>query len=580
MLWYDYYTIFSRDANMPIQNESVRLLLDEVRKAYLAIPNFAHFVKGDYAIAARFPDKSREALAECGRMRTEHRRRIEAVRATATMLTPYDSLSLGLAAYFVDWMMFPVSPLLEPYYDLIFGITPYELLVEPFWDYLKQFPCDTPERVEKHMALTADLVRYARGMRDKLFAQAERGIYLFADVIPSTCDALNTYLAVPYENHALNMRRAGSAATEVQIAVEAARVEQANGYYREMVAFLQSDAYQARAPKTPGWGQFAEGANYYRLLRQFHLGYDLSAQALHALGLTLLREGDEQQAAISARLGYNCDHAEFLARLRGITRFYPQTPADLALLMNSIKEREASVIPAYFNERVRAPYALQRLDPGMEQSLTFGYFQPSYDETQPGVYYYNASGLADKCQITTPGLLAHELVPGHHFHQSYINESSDMHPLIKAIVAPACLEGWAEYASRLMSEVGVFDDYDEYGRLENEKFICARLVVDTGLSELGWSFEQARQFMQTHTFATRPMAESETLRYACSLPAQCLSYKYGSIKLLEIRERYRAMRGDDYDIREFHSLVLNAGCIPLPLLQSYIEREALRGGPR
>ena len=565
---------------MRIENETVRLLLDEINCAYQAIPNFAHFVKGDYAIAGRFPDKSLAALAENRKLRAEYRRQIGAVKAGAGQLSPYDGLALELAVYFVDCMMFPVSPLLEPYYYLVFGITPYELLVEPFGDTLKLFPCGTPEDVSRHMTLAADFVRYARDMRDKICEQAERGIYLFADVIPSTCDAICSYAAVAYEDHPLNMRRAGSAATEAQIATEAAYVAQVNSHYREIVAFLQSETYQARAPRSPGWGQFEGGTAYYRYLRQLYLGYDFSAQELHALGLKLLRQVEVQQAAIRRRLGYDCDHSEFLVRLRGNARFYPQTPAEIAELMNSIKEREAALVPLYFDQHIRTPYAVQRLDPGMEKSLTFGYFQPSYDETQPGIYYYNASGLEDKCQLTTPALLAHELVPGHHFHQSYINESQDMHPVIKAIVAPACLEGWAEYASGLMTEAGVFDNYDEYGRLENDKFACVRLVIDTGLNELGWSLEQARQFMQANTFATRAMAESETLRYACSLPAQCLPYKYGAVKLLEIRERYRAARGDDYDIRRFHSLVLNAGCIPLPLLQSYVEQQSRYGGTR
>lgn len=562
---------------MRIGNSRVQLLLDEIHGEYLTIPHFAHFEKGDYSKASRFPDRTPAALARYSRLRLELVAKIEAVKAGEGALSPYDLLALELAAYFVDYMMFPVSPLLEPHYHLVFGITPYELLVEPFWDKLGLFPCGTPGEVARHGALVADFARYARDMLDRLRWQADRGVYLFADVIPSTCEVISGYGSVAYEDHPFCMRRPGSAATEAQIAAEQGRIDEANGYFRDIVALLRSGPYLERAPKRPGWGQFEGGAAYYRHLRKLNLGYDIPARELHELGLGLLRQAEQGQAAIRLRLAGGCDHEEFLSRLRGDKRFHPRTPEELAGLMASIREREAALVPLCFGERVRTPYRIERLDPEVEKSLTFGYFQPSSDETQPGVYYYNASGLEEKSQLATPALLAHELVPGHHFHQSYIRECEDMHPVIKAIVAPACLEGWAEYAASLMTEAGIFDDYDEYGRLENEKFASARLVVDTGLNELGWSLEDGRRFLEENTFATRAMAESETLRYAYSIPAQCLPYRHGAVKLHEIREGYRKARGERYAIRDFHSLVLNAGCIPLPLLQSYVERQAGNG---
>lgn len=557
---------------MQIHSANVRLLLDEIHAAYLQIPHFAHFLKGDYAGAARFPDKSRAALLASKKTRAAFVEKFGAVRAEEG-LPSYDRLAVDLAAYFVDYMMFPITPLLEPYYDLPLAITPYELLLDGMWESLPLFDCSTPENVLKHIALAADFPRYTREVRDRVYEQAERGIYLFADVIPSTCDALERYATLDYDHHPFSMRRTGSAATEAQMTVERGYIEEANRYYLDIVAFLQSEVYQQKAPKDPGWGQFECGREYYRFMRQFNLGYDLPAVDLHQLGLELLARANEQQAAIRRRLGFDGDHAAFIRQLRGNERFFPSTPERLGELMTGIKDRLAAGIEPWFNERIETQCSVRRLDPEIEKSVTFGFFQPSYDKAIDGVYFYNAFDLEDKCQITSPALLAHELYPGHHFQQSYHAENQDMHPLIRAIVAPAYLEGWAEYSAALMTETGLFDDYDEYGRLENDKFGCVRLIVDTGLNELGWSMAQARQFMVENSFATPQMAVSETLRYACSLPAQCLPYKYGSLKLLELRERFKAARGEKYDVRQFHSLVLDAGCIPLPLLQDYLERE-------
>lgn len=227
-------------------------------------------------------------------------------------------------------------------------------------------------------------------------------------------------------------------------------------------------------------------------------------------------------------------------------------------------------------ERIETPWATMRLDPDLEKSMTFGYYLPTSDRS-PAVYYYNAGDLKNRCQMNLPSLLAHELLPGHHFQQSYVAESQSIHPVLKLIVNGCYLEGWAEYGAALLSEKGYFDDYDEYGRLEMERFASARMVADTGVNELGWSLERAQHFLEERTFATPAMARSEALRYATSIPAQCLPYRYGCMKMLELRDRFYAIRGSDGDLKEFHSLVLGAGSSPLSLLDRHLEA-LLKGG--
>lgn len=559
---------------MKIKNELIQILLDDMYKTHIKIPNFTHLIKGEYRPVNRFPDRSFSALKKNCLIYEQYMDRVRFLK-TSNELSNFDRLMLDVAEYFLNTMMFPVSPLQKDYYYLDFGITPYEFPIEVFWGSLSLFQCTTPKQVRCHMELAEDLVRYARDMYLRVKEQASRGIYLFSEVIPATCQMLRQYAGVPYEDHPFCMRRTGSVATEEQVAVEREWIKQAGEYWFKIAHFLESGEYQQKAPKEPGWGQFERGLEYYRYLRNYHLGWDISASDLHALGNALLQEAVVQQTGIRKRLGFSESHQEFLDHLRGDERFYPTTPERLGALMRNSVEKTAASMGRYFFESIQTPYRVERLNPEMEASLTFGFFQPSVNKNQPGIYFYNGSGLEEKCQLTSAALLAHEVLPGHHFQQSYINECEEIHPLVKLIFAPSCLEGWAEYCARFLGEIGVFDDYDEYGRLENEKFASARLIVDTGLNELGWSMDQARRFLVENTFATEDMAISETNRYAYCIPAQCLSYRYGSLKLVEIRERYRNGRKDQYDVRDFHSMVLNAGCIPLALLEKYIEQESL-----
>lgn len=557
---------------MKIQNAQVQALLDEIYETHLSIPNFLHFIQGEYRPVNRFPDKSFSALVANKTIRTAFLNKIQQLRC-AEKLSNYDRLALNLAENFIDTQMFPVSCLMEDYYYLEFGITPYEFPIEVFWGSLPLFDCSSEENVHKHLELSEDFIRFTKQMRDKVYEQARRGIYLFAEMIPSTCQMLRHYATVEYAKHPFSMIRPASAATKEQIKIESAFIHQANQYLIEIANYLETEEYLGKAPKKPGWGQFERGLEYYRYLRKFHLGYDVDAAELHALGITLLQQAVNKQADIRKRLGYDCTHAEFVTRLRGNERFFPSTPERLGELMNACVDRVARQMGKYFYERIETPYRVMRLDPEMEESLTFGFFQPSIHKEQAGIYFFNGSKLEEKCQLTTPALLAHEVLPGHHFQQSYMNESSELHPLFKSFFSPSCLEGWAEYCGKFLGEVGIFDDYDEYGRLENDKFGCARLIVDTGLNELGWSMEQARSFLVENTFAIESMVISETMRYTYCIPAQCLSYKHGSLKMSELRDRFKTAKDENFDIRDFHSLVLNTGCIPMPLLENYIEQE-------
>ncbi len=554
---------------MNIKNQAVGRLLDEIYEKHLTIPNISFFIKGEYQSTIGFPDKSFKALQKNKLIRGEFLERIDSLRQIDD-LSNYDQLCLDVAEYFIETMMFPVRCAMEDFYYLEFGITPYELPFDYFWGSLHLYDCSTSENVLKHMTLTKDYIRFTKQMLEKLNEQVKRGIYLFKDMIPSTCQMLQSFASVAYAQHPLCMAREGSMATREQIETERNYIKEANQNLFNLIELLESPEYQQNAPTEPGWGQFEDGLAYYRHLRSFHLNEDIDSSVLHQLGFELLAKANHRQAVIRKRLGFNGSHETFVDNLRGNERFFPTTPESLGGLMRSILKNIQNNMVRFFNETIQTPYQVQRLNPELEASLTFGYFQPSYNVDQAGIYFYNGSKLEEKNQLSTPALLAHEIIPGHHFQQSYIYENEDIHPLFKLFFAPVLLEGWAEYSATLLGEEGVFDDYDIYGLLENDKFACVRLIVDTGLNELGWSLEKARRFMVEHTFASEAMAVSETNRYTYCIPAQCLSYKYGMAKLVQLRNQVREVLGDQYDPKEFHTLVLNAGCIPMPILERFM----------
>ena len=114
--------------------------------------------------------------------------------------------------------------------------------------------------------------------------------------------------------------------------------------------------------------------------------------------------------------------------------------------------------------------------------------------------------------------------------------------------------------------------YDLYGRYLAEMFLAARLVVDTGMNALGWSLEEAREFLAQHVVQSEQEIASETLRYSTSMPAQALAYRLGYEKHWELRQRAEEKLGDKFDIREYHDVVLSDGTKSLPVLEAKVDR--------
>jgi uncharacterized protein (DUF885 family) len=179
----------------------------------------------------------------------------------------------------------------------------------------------------------------------------------------------------------------------------------------------------------------------------------------------------------------------------------------------------------------------------------------------------------------------HELVPGHHFQINLALENSRLPAFRREGGNTAYEEGWGEYATTVAGEMGMYaDPYDDYGRLAFESFIATRLVVDTGMSALGWTRERAVAYMRENELISDEQIRTESLRYCCDTPGQALAYRMGHLKLLELREKTKAALGSRYDVRRFHDAVLGSGSLPLTTLELHVdwfiegEKKAAAGG--
>jgi uncharacterized protein (DUF885 family) len=337
-----------------------------------------------------------------------------------------------------------------------------------------------------------------------------------------------------------------------------------------------ADAVAAARPQAPehvGLGQYPGGEAAYRDLVRFYTTLDVTPEEIHRIGLAEVDRIDARMAELRGKLGFAGTRAEFHRKLRTDERFLAKTPEEVAERLMAPVRRIEPKVSTYFLRTPKAPYGVKRLDPAFEGStFTFGMYDVPTPADPTGNYRFNGSQLAQRPLVSAAALIYHELIPGHHFQINLQRENESL-PLFRRMGShTAFVEGWAEYASSLGNEMGLYSDpWDEYGRLGMDMFLSNRLVVDTGMNLLGWPRQKAIDYMLDHVLESETQVVSETLRYSADMPGQALAYRMGSRKIRELRSRAEQALGDKFDIRRFHEAVLGSGSMPLSVLEKHID---------
>ena len=338
------------------------------------------------------------------------------------------------------------------------------------------------------------------------------------------------------------------------------------------------DNYE-NANKYHGVWSLPDGNDFYALRLKSYTTTDYSAEQIHQIGLSEVARIENRMRDIFLELGYEINKpiGEMMNDLNEDPRFlYADTPERKEIVIRDynkmVKEAEEDVRP-YFNEFPKSPVEVRAVPEYSEKTAAGGYYQsPSLDGSRPGVFYANLYDIKQTPKFGMRTLTFHEAVPGHHFQIALNLENEDL-TLYRRLGyrTSAFTEGWALYSEQLAVEVGMTKDlYDELGVLQSEMFRANRLVVDTGLHHKKWTREEAMDYMKKTTGMSDTEVRVEIERYIV-WPAQATSYKMGMLKILELRDRAKNKMGNKFDLKEFHSLVLNQGIVPLFVLEDLVD---------
>ena len=337
--------------------------------------------------------------------------------------------------------------------------------------------------------------------------------------------------------------------------------------YTKTRDFLR-DEYLPASRETVGMSDLPDGRAWYALRVRANTTTDLSPEAIHQYGLDEVARILGEMNAVREQVGFQGDLPAFFEYLKTDEQFYFKTPEEALQAYRDVQKKINPLLPKLFDVFPKADYEVREVEAFRAQSDAGASYQPpTPDGSRPGVFYLNTYNLKAQPNFLVETLSIHEASPGHHFQISIQQEVEALPAFRRFGGYTAFAEGWALYAESLGKELGLFTDpYQWYGRLSDEQLRAMRLVVDTGLHHLGWSRQQAIDYMLANSSMAESDVVAEVERYIV-IPGQALSYKVGQRVIRELRTEAEAELGDKFDVRAFHRQVLIDGALPMGVLQ-------------
>ncbi|MFC5475884.1 DUF885 domain-containing protein [Paraherbaspirillum soli] len=340
---------------------------------------------------------------------------------------------------------------------------------------------------------------------------------------------------------------------------------------RKLEAFI-STTYLPACRSTIAASKLPGGLPYYAQLVKDNTTTAMTPQEIHNLGLQEVARIQAEMKLVMKQVGFEGSFADFIKFLNTDPRFYYTKPEDLLNGYKDIVKKSTAQLPRMFAELPRAAVGVKAVPEVGAENQTGAYYEPGNpDGSRPGYFVANLSKLNSRPKWEMETLTLHESVPGHHLQTARAQEIPGLPNFRRFGWYVAFGEGWALYAESLGGEMGFFTDpYSKFGHLNGELFRAARLVVDTGMHALGWSRQQAIDYMNVNTANPPHDNQVEIDRYIVD-PGQALGYKIGQLKIKALREKAEHALGDKFDLRRFHNAVLDNGGVPLAVLETQID---------
>ncbi len=331
--------------------------------------------------------------------------------------------------------------------------------------------------------------------------------------------------------------------------------------------------YLPAGRETAGISALPHGRETFDYLIRYHTTTNMNAEQIHELGKKEVARILGEMEKVKSELKFKGDLKAFFNHVRTSKQQMPfNKPEEVIASFNAIREKVEKSVTNIFEIKPKGGFVVQRTEAFREASASAEFLPGSIDGSRPGVFYVPIPDAKTYNKYADESLFLHEAIPGHYYQLSLQQENDQLPEFLHPESMSVFVEGWALYAESLGKELGLFEDpYQYFGMLSMEMHRAIRLVLETGIHTMGWTREQAIQYSLDNEAEPEDKIIVEVERYMAT-PGAALCYKIGQIKIRELRTRAEAALGDKFDVKKFHTQVLNSGSLPLVLLEEKIDR--------
>ena len=358
-----------------------------------------------------------------------------------------------------------------------------------------------------------------------------------------------------------------------QSEMEAVLVTIVNYSYRKLIDFLKEQ--QKVADNNHGVWKFDDGAKYYQHKLDGYTTLGLTAEEIHAIGLSEVERIHGEIYEIMEKVNFEGTLQEFFNFMREDDQFYyPEGPKGRQMYLDQVQvvvDTLSNRIEELFYGLPSIPLQVKAVEAYREASAGIAFYQRGQaDGSRPGTYYANLYRMRDMPIYKLENLAYHEAIPGHHMQISIQLEVEDMPSFRKYGGYSVFAEGWALYSETLPKEIGLYKDpYSDFGRLSGELWRACRLVVDTGVHHYKWTREEGIDYYMNNTANPEGDCIGMVERHIV-WPGQAVSYKIGMIKVQELRAYAEKELGNKFSLQGFHDVVLKNGSVTMDILEDIV----------
>ena len=439
---------------------------------------------------------------------------------------------------------------------------------------------DTPADAAKFVKRVWAMGGYLEDHVQNLERGLEKGRTASHDAVTKVIDQLNGMVSSPAESLAVwkpSMAEHKSwqpsdrfkFSTDLKLAIDSALMP-ALKRYRDV---LQTEILpKARPQEKAGLAGMTDGAECYRRMIQVHTSLDLSPEEVHKLGLEQVAKYRKDLAELGQKVFGISNVEEIENKLRTDPAMHFSTAQEVETKARESLAKANAAVPKWFGIQPKAKCTVEVMGMYEAPYSTIAYYREGTpDGKRPGHYMINTYQPETRPRYEAEALAFHESVPGHHLQIAIAQELKGIPEFRKHQGVTAFVEGWGLYSERLANEMGLYSsDTDRLGMLSYDAWRGCRLVVDTGLHSMGWSRQQAIDYMKANSCLAENNIVNEVDRYI-TWPGQALAYKLGQLEILKLRDEAKQKLGKNFDIKAFHDAVLSNGAVALPVLDQQVE---------